>query len=223
MVIPASNPLSGASRSCRPPAPTALLLAIALGLAAGGLLVRSGVVGSDHDKRSRRQRQAAPAASVRRTSATPRPCQRAARCWRNPARPRKRWPNSIRRSRSIRTTRRPCKPRPDLSGPESASAGDRGFYRGQWPAPQRAEPLLGRATSYLAIDKSKEAAADLDEAVQADPNSAQAWTTRGLAYERLGDKDKAAASYGRAIVSVPRTKPRAAGWRASAASRSMPR
>ena len=35
--------------------------------------------------------------------------------------------------------------------------------------PQRAEPLLARAISYLALDKIKEAAADLDEAVQADP------------------------------------------------------
>ena len=41
--------------------------------------------------------------------------------------------------------------------------------------PQKAEPLLGRAISYLAIDKVKEAAADLDEAVQADPHNAQVW------------------------------------------------
>ena len=65
-------------------------------------------------------------------------------------------------------------------------------------SPQRVEPLLARATSYLALDKAKEAAADLDEAVQADPNSGPAWTTRGQAYERLGDKAKAAASYGHA-------------------------
>ena len=32
--------------------------------------------------------------------------------------------------------------------------------------PQQAEPLLARALSYLALDKAKEAAADLDEAVQ---------------------------------------------------------
>src|SRR4029077_18887836 len=70
--------------------------------------------------------------------------------------------------------------------------------------PQRAEPLLGRATSYLALDKVKEAAADLDEAVQADPNSAQAWATRGLVYERLGDKAKASASYSRAITLRPK-------------------
>src|SRR6266403_452216 len=70
--------------------------------------------------------------------------------------------------------------------------------------PQRAEPLLARATSYLAIDKAKEAAADLDEAVQADPNSANAWSFRGQAYERLGDKIKAAESYGRALAIRPK-------------------
>jgi tetratricopeptide (TPR) repeat protein len=71
-------------------------------------------------------------------------------------------------------------------------------------SPQRIEPLLGRATSYLALDKAKEAATDLDEAVQADPNSGPAWTTRGQAYERLGDKARAAASYGRAIALRPK-------------------
>jgi Tfp pilus assembly protein PilF len=65
--------------------------------------------------------------------------------------------------------------------------------------PQRAEPLWGRAVSYLALDKVKEAAADLDEAVQADPQNGQIWTTRGLAYERLGDKTKAADCYARAL------------------------
>ena len=46
--------------------------------------------------------------------------------------------------------------------------------------PQQIEPLLARATSYLALDKAKEAAADLDEAVQADPNNAPAWSARGV-------------------------------------------
>ena len=70
--------------------------------------------------------------------------------------------------------------------------------------PQRVEPLLARATSLLAIDKPKEAASDLDEAVQADPNSAQAWSVRGAAYERLGDKAKAFTSYSRALALRPR-------------------
>lgn len=77
--------------------------------------------------------------------------------------------------------------------------------------PQRAEPLLARAISYLAMDKFKEAAADLDEAVQADPQNALAWTTRGQAYERLGDKDKAKASYSRALAIRPRDEPARSG------------
>jgi len=70
--------------------------------------------------------------------------------------------------------------------------------------PQKVEPLLGRAASYLALDKTKEAVTDLDEAVQADPNSAPAWTARGQAYERLGDKTRAAESYGRALNLRPK-------------------
>ena len=70
--------------------------------------------------------------------------------------------------------------------------------------PQLVEPLLGRAISYLALDKFKEAALDLDEAVQTDPQNGLLWSTRGLAYERLGDKSKAAESYGRAVNLRPK-------------------
>ncbi|MEZ5822225.1 MAG: tetratricopeptide repeat protein [Xanthobacteraceae bacterium] len=70
--------------------------------------------------------------------------------------------------------------------------------------PQRADPLVARATSYLALDKVKEATLDLDEAVQSEPNNGQAWSLRGLAYEKLGDKSKAAASYSRALAIRPR-------------------
>jgi Tfp pilus assembly protein PilF len=70
--------------------------------------------------------------------------------------------------------------------------------------PQQPEPLLGRAISYLALDKIKEASADLDEAAQADPQNVQIWMTRGLVYERLGDKTRAAESYGRAINLHPK-------------------
>ena len=45
----------------------------------------------------------------------------------------------------------------------------------------------------------KSAAGDLDEAVGIAPQSMQAWVARGLAYERLGDKEKAAGSYARAM------------------------
>ena len=78
-------------------------------------------------------------------------------------------------------------------------------------SPQKVEPLLGRATSYLALDKAKEAAADLDEAVQADPGSAMAWSARGQAYERLGDKAKAAESYNRALNIRPKDEPARSG------------
>ena len=70
--------------------------------------------------------------------------------------------------------------------------------------PQRADPLVARATSYLALDRLTEAASDLDEAVQSEPNSGHAWSMRGLAYERLGDKKQAAACYNRALAIRPR-------------------
>ena len=90
-------------------------------------------------------------------------------------------------------------------------------------SPQRVEPLLGRAISYFALDKAKEAVSDFDEAVQADPNSAPAWSGGGAAYERLGVMADASASYGRALALRPKTKPRAvASARASAASSGFP-
>jgi tetratricopeptide (TPR) repeat protein len=78
--------------------------------------------------------------------------------------------------------------------------------------PQRAGPLLGRASSYLALDKAREAAADLDEAALADPQNVQIWITRGLAYERLGDRAKAADSYARAINLRPKDESARSGF-----------
>ena len=51
----------------------------------------------------------------------------------------------------------------------------------------------------MALGDNKAATADLDEAVQVDATNVQAWTSRGLAYERLGQKDKAAGSYAKAL------------------------
>jgi cytochrome c-type biogenesis protein CcmH/NrfG len=48
--------------------------------------------------------------------------------------------------------------------------------------------------------------------VQADPQNAQAWLIRGSAYERLGDKTKAAGSYGRAINLRPRDEAARTGF-----------
>ena len=51
----------------------------------------------------------------------------------------------------------------------------------------------------MAVKNYKTAASDLDEAVAIEPQNVQAWVSRGLAYERLGDKEKAAGSYARAM------------------------
>jgi cytochrome c-type biogenesis protein CcmH/NrfG len=48
--------------------------------------------------------------------------------------------------------------------------------------------------------------------VQADPQNAQIWITRGLAYERLGDKTKAASSYSRAIDLRPKDEAARTGF-----------
>ncbi|HXW48869.1 MAG TPA: tetratricopeptide repeat protein, partial [Xanthobacteraceae bacterium] len=61
------------------------------------------------------------------------------------------------------------------------------------------DAYVARALSYLAIADNKSAAQDLDVAVQSDPLNLRAWTSRGLAYERLGQKDKAAGSYAKAL------------------------
>jgi Tfp pilus assembly protein PilF len=66
-------------------------------------------------------------------------------------------------------------------------------------ANKKTEPYVARGLSHLALGDAKSAADDLDEAVQMDPLNLRAWTSRGLAYERLGQKDKAAGSYAKAL------------------------
>jgi Tfp pilus assembly protein PilF len=51
----------------------------------------------------------------------------------------------------------------------------------------------------MAVNDVKAAAHDLDDAVAAEPTNLQAWMTRAYAYEKLGDKEKAAGSYARAL------------------------
>jgi cytochrome c-type biogenesis protein CcmH/NrfG len=48
--------------------------------------------------------------------------------------------------------------------------------------------------------------------VQADPQNGQSWMTRGHAYERLGDKTKAAGSYARAINIRPKDEAARSGF-----------
>ena len=64
----------------------------------------------------------------------------------------------------------------------------------------------------MSINDFKAAAADLDDAVSAEPQNLQAWTSRGLAYERLGDKERAAGSYAKAINIKKDHEPAKAGF-----------
>ena len=56
-------------------------------------------------------------------------------------------------------------------------------------AGQKSESYVARALSYLALGNTKAAAEDLDQEVQLDPRNLRGWTSRGLAYERLGQKE----------------------------------
>ena len=73
-------------------------------------------------------------------------------------------------------------------------------------------PFVARGLSYLAVDDLKSAASDLDDAVLLDPQNIEAWTGRGLAYERLGQKDKAAGSYAKALNINDKYEPAKAGF-----------
>ena len=48
--------------------------------------------------------------------------------------------------------------------------------------------------------------------MQAAPQNIKAWASRGLAYERLGDKDKAAGSYAKALNINDKYEPAKAGF-----------
>jgi Tfp pilus assembly protein PilF len=66
--------------------------------------------------------------------------------------------------------------------------------------------------SYLALGDDRAAAGDLDHAVQLSPADPKAWASRGLAYERLGQKDKAAGSYAKALDIDAKYAPAVAGF-----------
>ena len=101
--------------------------------------------------------------------------------------------------RSNPTIGGPSQSRPALSDAEAAQVRDRGLHHRGGLASQEGEPRVARGLSYMAINDFEAASKDLDDAVQADPDNLQAWVSRGLAYERLGDKQKAAGSYARAL------------------------
>ena len=66
--------------------------------------------------------------------------------------------------------------------------------------------------SYVAINDPKRAIEDFDEALEKNPRNLEAWTSRGLAWERLGDKEKAAGSYAKAININKDHEPARAGF-----------
>jgi Tfp pilus assembly protein PilF len=71
---------------------------------------------------------------------------------------------------------------------------------------------VARALSYLAVGDAKAAASDLDAAVQAQPQNLKAWASRGLAYERLGERERAAGSYAKALNINDKYQPAIAGF-----------
>ena len=67
-------------------------------------------------------------------------------------------------------------------------------------AMNNSEPYIGRANSHMALGDYKTAVDDFEEAVQLNPQSAQAWTGRGQALERIGDKERALGSYAKGMT-----------------------
>ena len=96
-----------------------------------------------------------------------------ARRWRDPERPSRRSTSSTPRSQLNPHNAQALYNRGLLyQGEKQHEQAIDDFTAANGLTPQRPEPLLARAISYLALDKVKEAAADLDEAVQDDPQNA---------------------------------------------------
>ena len=105
-------------------------------------------------RRNRRKISAHAASPTRR--ATP----RAGRCSPSPARTKRRSRSSIARSRSILTTSQALYGRGLIyQGEKQHQQAIEDFTAANGLTPQKVEPLLARATSYLALDKTREAAA----------------------------------------------------------------
>ncbi len=121
--------------------------------------------------------------------------------------------DSTRRSRCAPTTRKPItiaacsiRARASINSPSTISQPRSDSRR------SGAESYLARALSYLAAGNDSAAASDLDQAVQLDPTDPKAWASRGLAYERLGQNDKAAGSYAKALNLNDKYAPAVAGF-----------
>jgi Tfp pilus assembly protein PilF len=85
-----------------------------------------------------------------------------------------------------------------LSTAKSAPARDRRFHHRH-----RSDPEPGRAVCGPRLSGGGRAAAsDFDDAVAIEPQNIKAWTSRGFAYERLGDNERANGSSARATQSI---------------------
>ena len=63
------------------------------------------------------------------------------------------------------------------------------------------------------VGPPRKVAGDLDEAASIEPNNVQAWTSRGVVYEQMKDKEKAAGSYARALNIRPDYEPAKEGFK----------
>src|SRR5258705_689362 len=133
----------------------------------------------------------------------PRPPPSAVKRWYGPEKPKRRAPSSIKRSRSIPITRKPCTAAACSVRANSNTACDRRFHRGEWPDAAAGRTFAGprgelpRAGQDQGSRRRSRRGGAGRSAERRDLN-------RGLAYERLGDKAKAAGSYSRAINLRPR-------------------
>jgi len=132
-----------------------------------------------------------------------------AKRWYDPEKPRRRSQNSTRRTALDPHNAEALYSRGLLYQARSNINLRRRFHGGEWP--DRSEPsAAGSRVSYLALDKINRPLPIYDEAVQA-VHRRQILDYPGLAYERLGDKTKAA-GYRAAPSPRPRMKPRRTGF-----------
>ena len=204
----ASIPLHGRyGLHCSFPAPRAFrpsLLSRSFALPLGGCSFDLGSWGSDKDK---------PQAAAQKPTDTISAARRQRRTGLRHARPGSRQIRQDRRSAGgIRSRARarslqragPVWPRPDLSGREAAPAGDRGFHRGQRPDAATGRAAAGaRDQLPRASTRPRKPLPISTRRCRPIRTARQAWSARGQAYERLGDKAKASASYGRALALRP--------------------
>ena len=73
--------------------------------------------------------------------------------------------------------------------------------------PKTIEPYLARGKSRYAMRKYKAAAEDFAVVVERDEKHFEAWTWRGFAFEKMGDRDKAANAYKWALHIKPGHEP----------------